>query len=215
MTDIEKGKRKRTRRRLTALERLHEDCNHPTEPGHASADANALADGYTAGMHQATADETKSARDMAASATSARGGSPGNVAGYNAQRAGSSSRRVAAGHPDLQQASVFQGALSRLRTNTTVFLGQSGFHGDFSGSDSPQGAPGNHVEVFEYDPAGAAGSYAGMMPVDTSARRDEGYAQHRSSPTAPNGSHALRDVESNAVRNKSRVQIMKEALFGE
>ena len=132
-----KGK-KRTRKRLTALERLHQDAAHP-QPGHEAAGVHALAEGYEAALNQAVADETKSARDMSASATNARGS--GTSAGdFAAQRAGRNGRRVAVGTPDLNQqpATVFQGVLARLRANPYNFIGGTGFGGAFAATDRRQ-----------------------------------------------------------------------------
>jgi hypothetical protein len=214
---IEKG-RKRTRKRLTALERLHQDCNHPVPEAY---DANALADGIHDGMHQEQPDECKSAADMAASATNAEGGARVSAAAFNRQRTGTPElavrTRVAVGHPDLQQqpATVFQSVLASLRANPYSYLGQAGFHGTFSGTDSPADAPGNHVQVRGFDAAGSAGGYRGMQPVDIAPRGDDGYSQHRNSATASNGSHVLSNPTSHAVPGKaSRLDIMKEALFG-
>jgi hypothetical protein len=207
--DMEKGKKK-TRKRLSALERLHQDCAHP-EPGHqAAADANSLSDGYTDAMNQC-----KSAAEMAAPATAAPGGggSP-SVGDYGNQRAGTGRRRVAVGSRDLQQqpATVFSAILSTLRSNPYSYVGQSGFNGAFSGTDSPVDAPGDQVTVHGYDAAGRTGTYSGMGEVDIAPRGDDGYHQHRDSATAPNGTHSLGNVTSTAV--KSRVEIMREALFG-
>lgn len=208
MDEVTKGKKK-MQRQLKELRRLHES-------GHqAAADANALADGYTAAMNQEKPDECKSAADMAGPAERARGGNPASVEDFNTQRTGNS-RRVAVGARDLQQqpATVFQGVLASLRSNPYNFTGGTGFGGAFSGTDRPAEAPGDQVQVRGFDPAGSAGSYAGMQPVDIAPRGDDGYHQHRNSGTAPNGTHSLSNVTSHAVSNKSRLDIMKEALFG-
>jgi hypothetical protein len=163
------------------------------------------------------ADECKSAAQWAQSATRARGGGgTSSVGAYNAQRDGTS-RRVAAGHPDLQQqpSSVFGSIIASLRTmNPQTYTGGAAFSNAFGGTDRPAEAPGDTVELRSWDAAECAGSYAGMGEVDTSPRADDGYGQHRDSATAPNGSHSLNDVTSHAVASKSRMDIMKEALFG-
>ena len=229
--EITKGKRKRVRRRLSALEALHES-------GHTdySAPAFAQAEGYCDAMKP---DETKSmlgeppanplryalayaqeqaakgAADMAGPAERARGGNPVSVQDYNSQRAGSS-RRVAAGHQDLQQqpATVFQGVLASLRANPYNFVGGTGFNGVFGATDRPVEAPGDQVQVRGFDAAGSAGSYAGMQPVDIAPRGDDGYHQHRDSAAAPNGSHNLGNVTSRAVASKAsdRLQVMKDTM---
>jgi hypothetical protein len=210
--DITKGSRKRTRKRVRNLERLHEDSNHPV-PGHqAAADSNSLADGYTEQMH---ADECKSAADMAQSATRARGGGgSASVGAYNAQRDGGS-RRVAVGSPDLQQqpSSVFGAIIASLRTtNPESYVGGAAFNSAFGGTDRPAEAPGDSVRVAAWDAAEHAGSFAGMQEVDTASRDESGYC---SAPIgARNGSHSLGSVESTAVSNKSRLDIMREAMFG-
>lgn len=209
---VEKGK-KRTRKRVRDLERMHQDQAHPV-PGH--ADALTIAGGYSDAMNQEKPDECKSAADMAGPAERARGGNPVSVQDYNAQRDGTSSRRVAVGHPDLRQqpATVFQGILAALRTtNPYSYVGQAGFSSAFGHTDRPAEAPGDTVSVAGYDLAGSAGSYAGMGDVDISARRSEGYGQHRDSATPSNGSHNLSNVTSHAVASKSRIDIMKECLF--
>ena len=70
------------------------------------------------------------------------------------------------------------------------------------------------MTVHGFDAAGSAGSYRGMGEVDIAPRGDDGYRQHRDSATAPNGGHSLSNVTSNAVSNKSRLEQMKECLFG-
>jgi hypothetical protein len=208
--EVTKGK-KRTRRRLTVLERMHEDCNHDPE-GHAAAAATAaLASGYTEGMRQEQPDETKSARDMAASATNARGGGgTPSVGSYSRQRTAGGNGRVAVGtHYLVQSNPGVTEVLATLRT-ARGNVQDIGFGPD---SNVPGGfSHAGEVALHLFDAAGNAGSFPGMMPVSGDPQRP---ASHQV-PTGcdSNGSHSVfAGVESSAVSNKSRKDLMKEMLF--
>lgn len=229
--DVSKPKKTRKRTRKTRPEGT---------PGHAAAEGycDQMASGQGAGethritpvcahLHEATADMSKSAEQMAASATNC--GSP-DVASFNSGRLSEGLGRdqghqsvssgdhgngtgrndhVAFGHQDLRQSNVsFSDVLARLHTvrGNTVDLGV------------PDNTPGGfshagQVALASFDAANQAGSYRGMQAVNHNPQRAD-YHQERGSATMPNGSHSLASPESTAVSNKSRLDIMKTALFG-
>ena len=227
--EVLKGKR-RTRKRVRDLERLHSDSAHPV-PGH--ADALAISDGYTDVMHadecksalgepsanplaralQYMQEQNKSARDMAASATAARGGGGSSSVGdFNSQRQGSNSGRTAVGAPDLDQQGGFLAA--RLASLRSVDLHTErgnvvdlGLEPSVPGGFSHQGT----AHVAMYNARADAGEYDGMNQVGHSPQRP---ADHpgRTSATRDNGTHALGNAESTAVASKAsdRLQVMKD-----
>ena len=232
--EITKGSRKRTRKRLTALERLHQDSNHPV-PGR--VDGLAIAEGYTQHMNdvakpdecksalgessanplaralQYMEEQNKSARDMAASATAARGGGgSSSVGNFNAQRAGSGTGRVAVGAPDLDQQGGFLAArLASLRSTDLTTR-----RGNVVDLNLPESVPGGfshqgtaHVQI--YNARADAGEYDGMNQVGFSPQRPADHPS-RTSATRDNGTHALGNVESTAVASKAsdRLQVMKD-----
>jgi hypothetical protein len=122
------------------------------------------------------------------------------------------SRELAFRHPDMRQHSTTVEPFGRFGTDRVTYLGQSGFHGEFSDSDTPPGADRGRVRVQSLDFASQAGSYPGLAhPVDHNpGRRPEGFSSAPLSGTGRNGTHSLGDVTSHAVANKSALDIMRE-----
>ena len=222
--DISKA-RKRTRRRAKVI--FYENVNKPARNRSASlaalraeddcddaSGAHAEAEGACESMSKPDLDKGAAEWAQSAQRRASRDNSS-NVPDFNSQRNAGYSRRVAVGHPDLNQQPprFFGDILARLRTNPYNFVGAAAFHNAFSSTDNPAGSPGNNVNVRSFDAAAHAGSYRGAPPVDVSPRAPvTGYHQERGSATAPNGGHSLRDPESHAVSNKSRVDIMRETM---
>jgi hypothetical protein len=238
--NISKG-RKRVRRRLGALEALHSNQDHPV-PGHeAAADANAIADGYTDGMHQATPDECKNlshgvptstsdigdryrpddshyrangAAQMAESATQrAARGNPASVPDFNAERAGSSPR-VAVDHPDLRQSDTdFSQVLSRLATR----------RGNVQDLNLPESVPGGFshagsVALNFFDGANQAGAVHGLRdPLNPDPYRPADHPS-RTSATPDNGGHASGSQQGacstprDSMKASDRLAIMKATM---
>ena len=121
---------------------------------------------------------------------------------------------VAYTHMDLQQSnvSVFEDILCRLRTNTQAFLGQAGFHNDFSGTNSPPDAPGNNVTLHNgnFRDQASGGQHGLAHPVGHKPAQHDEYHSAPLSATPSNGSHSTRgSVTSNAVKAETKLDIMK------
>jgi hypothetical protein len=240
VTDLSKGKRKRkSTPQHSAAEgysdqlavaqgagnthRVTEECSsYHKSLGEPSDNPFGRADAFLAA--------NKSASDMAASATNT--GRP-DVGSYNTQRVspalsrgqghqavssgdhgGSDGprapRRVAVDHPDLRQSNTsFSAVLANLRTvrGNVVDLGiPDSSAGGFSHA--------GEVALRSFDSANQAGNYRGLsQPVDHNPLRDD-YHPAANSATSPNPCYPMGSAESNAVANKSRVDIMKACLFG-
>jgi hypothetical protein len=204
--NIEKARRKG--KRLKALERLHQDGNHPVPP------AVSASEGYHEEMSKPDTDKGLTPVNHSANRVSepltqghqtpSRNGDHGIGQGRNSA--------VATGHQDLQQSRVPEGYLLRrlnqVRGNTqdlhlpdTVPGGYSHVAGDIA------------LELFRA--ADEAGTYSGRQdvnPYPNPARPDDHTA--RNSATPDNGSHDYSSQVGAASRNpysaKSIRDIMRE-----
>lgn len=212
------GKGKRGSRRAVAghrsvpgtCEGYHDDSGNPwTVPTNAVGKSAAEMAAYADSPRTRVPNPPRSpgAAQMAQVTSSDRGSGYPSADAYNTGRGGTSSN-VAWNHPDLRQSNVnFKDVLANLRT----------VRGNVVDAGIPDSSPGGfshpgQVALASFDAANQAGSYRGMQSVNHNPARPD-YHQERGSATAPNGSHSLSDPASHV--RKSRVDIMREALFGE
>ena len=197
---VEKAKGKRGKRGPKRSDLHVHNHTHHYGGGDCEPSQYALTEGYQDGI---VPDRAKGAREWSQSAECVPAQNPG----------------VAVEHPDLEQSNtVFGRVLYTLRANPYSAVGQTGFHSVFSGTDSPAGSPGNSVTVHGFDPAAMSGEMRGAHGdiLDQVDHRINVRTAYDTAPTGSshNGTHRLNDVESRAVANKSRLDIMKEAMYG-
>ena len=126
---------------------------------------------------------------------------------------------VAVEHPDWSSLIRCSGVFfTRCELTLTRRLGRRVSILFFSGTDFPAGSPGNSVTVHGFDPAAMSGEMRGAHGdiLDQVDHRINVRTAYDTAPTGSshNGTHRLNDVESRAVANKSRLDIMKEAMYG-
>lgn len=192
--DITKAKKKGRKPR----ERVHYHV-YLNEPANG---AEAAARGHVDALNQAKPDVDKSTGNPVDSGLAPH---PGNRQ--------ATSRGIAAGHPDLVQHSA--NAIGELLAQVRRVRGSTVDHG-FGEDDRTPGGYSNAAgtdRLYSADFAAQAGGFRELYDVDHTPGREADHTS-RGSGTKPNGSHSLRDVESHAVANKSRLDIMREAMFG-
>jgi hypothetical protein len=237
-----KRSRKRARKLSDATGAHSESSGYSDQLAQAQGAGNthAFVPGICDRYHEAVPDMGKSAEAMAASATTA--GRPdvaafnearlseplGRDHGHQSPSSGDHGAgtgrndHIACGAPgspgvgpvsvNLNQSGTQVLPFMKRTENPVTFIGESGFHSQFSGTDQPAGADGGLVSASQLDTS-MAGRFQGMQarnPDPGNGSRDYGIA--RNSATPASAGNYLRDPESHAVSNKSKLDVMKDTM---